>query len=129
MGRRARSEYRSNMGSLCVTNKGQAIHVASPSRTELTVRSRILVCSEGISAREPTIDGRYVDPPGGTAAVQFPVLAFTAIIGKDNAFTTCRGGAPSITIGLMSDFILQDGAAGKRRFEELLANRFPEIAG
>ncbi len=70
-----------------------------------------------------------MDPPGGTAAVQFPVLAFTAIIGKDNAFTTCRGGAPSITIGLMSDFILQDGAAGKRRFEELLANRFPEIAG
>ena len=29
----------------------------------------------------------------------------------------------------MSDFVLQDGAADQRRFEELLANRFPEIAG
>jgi hypothetical protein len=29
----------------------------------------------------------------------------------------------------MSDFVLQDGAEGQRRFEELLANRFPEIAG
>jgi hypothetical protein len=54
---------------------------------------------------------------------------FAAVIGKDNAFTTRRAGAPSITIRLMSDFVLQDGAADRRRFEELLANRFPEIAG
>lgn len=29
----------------------------------------------------------------------------------------------------MSDFVLHDGAEGQRRFEDLLANRFPEIAG
>jgi hypothetical protein len=29
----------------------------------------------------------------------------------------------------MSDFVLQEGAEGQRRFEGLLANRFPEIAG
>jgi len=29
----------------------------------------------------------------------------------------------------MSDFVLQEGAEGQRRFEGLLANRFPEITG
>jgi hypothetical protein len=29
----------------------------------------------------------------------------------------------------MSDLVLHDGAEGQRRFEELLANRFPAIAG
>ena len=29
----------------------------------------------------------------------------------------------------MGDFVLHDGAEGQRRFEQLLANRFPEIAG
>jgi hypothetical protein len=38
-------------------------------------------------------------------------------------------GSPSTTINLMSDFVLHDGVAGQKRFEELLANRFPEIAG
>src|SRR5437868_2656093 len=102
MSRRARSEYRSNMGSLCVTDKGQAIHVASPSRTEFTVRSRILVCSEGISAQEATIDGRYVDPPGGTAAVHFPVLAFELSRSRGGRYASrpgpalhsCRWGLP-----------------------------------
>jgi hypothetical protein len=44
-------------------------------------------------------------------------------------FTRRRAGAPSITTGLMSDFVLRDGASGQRRFEALLANRYPEIAG
>ena len=29
----------------------------------------------------------------------------------------------------MGDFVLHDGVAGQKRFEQLLANRFPEIAG
>jgi hypothetical protein len=48
---------------------------------------------------------------------------------SEKTFNMRVAGAQSITIVLMTDFVLRDGAEGQRRFEELLANRFPEISG
>ena len=72
-----------------------------------------------------------IDPPSGTGAIHFPVRAFICGYRKTTALTTGRSiaRAHSITIGLMNDFVLRHGAEGQKRFEELLASRFPAIAG